>query len=167
MQPEADALEDMTSAAPSAADLEDQPAPTRPQASRADARRAQDDPAYAKAAAELRAQIQTQSVAATPAPAEVKMHLWLWVAAILTFGFGDTFTSMMTFNAGGVEANPAMSAVLNLMGGSMMAFVLVKMVATVGVLLLSRLHPRMDAIAATAMLATGVFLVGFNASQLL
>ncbi len=98
---------------------------------------------------------------------ETSIHIWLWVAAILTFGFGDTLTSILTFSTGGSEANPAMGLVLSTMGGSVMAFVLVKMVATVGVLLLSRLHARLDTVMATAMLAVGVFLVGFNASHLL
>ena len=90
------------------------------------------------------------------------VKILIWAAAILFFGFGDTFTSLMVFNAGGGEGNLLMRAVLTVFGPTLGSFVTVKMAATVGIVLLSRLLPQREVLMGFGMLMVGVFLVTHN-----
>lgn len=54
---------------------------------------------------------------------------WLlpwWVLGLLLFGFGDTFTSIMVFARGGIEANPLFAFLMRMVGNNILSFVLVK-----------------------------------------
>ena len=93
-------------------------------------------------------------------------QLLLWCVAILFFGFGDTFTSLMVFQRGGSEANVFLGLVLILMGRTVWGFLLIKSLATVAIVLLSRSRPHVEGLAALTMLAVGLFLVAQNSAVL-
>ena len=90
----------------------------------------------------------------------------IWAAAILFFGFGDTLTSLMVFANGGVEGNLLLRAVLSFLGPTLWSFVAIKMAATLGIVLLALLVPRMETLISLGMLAAGVFLVTHNSMLL-
>ena len=95
------------------------------------------------------------------------IQMLVWVAAILLFGFGDTFTSLLVFGSGGVEANVLLGAVLKLLGPTVRNFLILKAVATAVPVLLARLNPRLELLASGAMLLIGMFLVAQNLAALL
>jgi len=74
---------------------------------------------------------QQEYAAETPLPAApfITNTTILWMLAALLFGFADTFTSMMVFTRGGYESNPILANLLVWLGGSIWAFVFVKMMA--------------------------------------
>jgi len=68
---------------------------------------------------------ETKKTEAEEEAAEGWLLPW-WVLGLLLFGFGDTFTSIMVFNRGGVEANPLFTFLMRLVGNNISSFVLVK-----------------------------------------
>jgi hypothetical protein len=67
--------------------------------------------------------------ASSPAAPFITNTTILWVLAALLFGFADTFTSMLIFTRGGYESNPVLANIIVWLGGSIWAFVFVKMIA--------------------------------------
>ena len=94
-------------------------------------------------------------------------QLWLWGTAILFFGFGDTFTSLLVFQRGGTEANLLMSGVLTLFGRTIWGFLLIKAATVMGAVLTGRWQPRFEVVVTVAMLMMGIFLVAQNSTILL
>ena len=95
------------------------------------------------------------------------IQLSLWVAAILLFGFGDTFTSLMVFGSGGSEANMLLGAILRIIGPTVGGFLLVKVATTVGAMLLARNWPRLERLLSLVMLAVGIYLVAQNTAVIM
>lgn len=91
---------------------------------------------------------------------------WLWVLAILLFGFGDTVTSVMVFRAGGAEGNVLLAHVLRLVGSSLWAFLALKLTASTGIIVASRIDARTELIASVATIAVGAYLVLQNLAAL-
>ena len=96
-----------------------------------------------------------------------RLQLALWFLAILSFGFGDTLTSLMLFQSGGEEANPLLAGVLKMVGPTVWGFLLIKTAATVGAMLLARVQRRLEKSFSLAMLGTGIYLVAQNTSTIL
>lgn len=61
----------------------------------------------------------------------------LWLSAIILYGVGDTLTSFLAFEVGGVEANPLFKKVLEL-GGGAPAFALLKGASLLALYLISK-----------------------------
>ncbi|MBI2916532.1 MAG: hypothetical protein HYY01_00935 [Chloroflexi bacterium] len=112
---------------------------------------------------------------APPAPANGRgtgrvsqdLQFLFWLGAIMFFGFGDTLTSLMVFSNSGREANVLLAGLLRTIGPTVMGFVVVKMAATLAVVLASRLWPRVELFASLSMLTAGMFLVAQNSTILL
>ena len=92
----------------------------------------------------------------------------LWVMAALLFGFGDTLTSVLVFSQGGYESNPVLAVLLSLLGRSIWAFVMVKIVVFF-VLLLTAYGAKTARSWVTPLIVsvTGGFLVLSNVMVLL
>ncbi len=89
-------------------------------------------------------------------------NLWLWALAILFFGFGDTFTSLMVFQRGGAEGNFLMGTVLALLGQTVWAFLLIKAAAMAGIVIIARYWSRAETVVGALTLIAGVFFVAQN-----
>lgn len=96
-----------------------------------------------------------------------RVQMGVWAAAILLFGFGDTFTSLLVFQHGGREANTLMGHALAILGPTTWGFLTLKLAATSAIVLVARLQPRMEALVSLAMLFLGLFLVVNNATVLI
>lgn len=111
--------------------------------------------------------VREEPAALADSPGKTGPQFWLWAAGLLLFGFGDTLTSFLVFGSGGRETNILLGLVLALFGRSVWVFIGTKLVAMVGLLLLSRWQPRIETITSWAMVASGLFLVGQNSTILL
>ncbi|GEM_PF-3543404 len=118
--------------------------------------------AQAGASTQAAANRPQQRVGINPA-----LQLAVWVVGILFFGFGDTLTSLMVFESSGREANFLLAALLRVVGPTVAWFLIIKVVATLAVVLVSRLRPRLEVFASLSMLCLGMFLVAQNSTILL
>lgn len=90
----------------------------------------------------------------------------IWIAAILSFGFGDTLTSILVFASGGAESNIVLGAVLGLIGPTIWGFIAIKVGTTAGVVLMARTDQRLEIAGSLLLLVVGTFLVAQNSSIL-
>ena len=90
------------------------------------------------------------------------IQLVLWVAAVLFYGFGDTVTSLLVFQAGGAEGNVLLGLVLNLIGPTVWAFLLIKVATTIGAMIIARIWRPLERLVSVAMLLLGMYLVTQN-----
>ena len=90
------------------------------------------------------------------------IQLVLWVAAVLFYGFGDTATSLLVFQAGGAEGNVLLGLVLNLIGPTVWAFLLIKAATTIGAMIIGRVWRSLERLVSVAMLLLGLYLVSHN-----
>ena len=91
---------------------------------------------------------------------------WLWIGAILTYGFGDTLTSILVFQSGGYEANLFLKIALNVVGPTLWGFLSIKAAAILGLTLLARWQRNLELVVTGVMMLAGSFLVAQNATIL-
>ncbi len=94
------------------------------------------------------------------------IQLAVWAAAILLFGFGDTFTSLMVFQNGGREANAVLAFAFQVLGPTLWTFLLIKLAAITLVVAIARRPPGIEGYVRFAMLFLGLFLVVNNTTVL-
>ncbi len=96
-------------------------------------------------------------------PESPNLHPWLWGLAILLFGFGDTLLSTMVFSKGGFEANPLMGGLVSMLGGSIIAFVIIKTVIMGVLALISfKVFKKQGWLIPSILIAVGGFLCYSN-----
>ncbi len=92
----------------------------------------------------------------------------LWIPAVLLFGLGDTLTSVLVFSGGGYEANPILATLVRILGGSVLAFVAVKTIALLGLMVTSyRSSGPARWLIPLVVAVLGLYLVSHNTASLL
>lgn len=85
----------------------------------------------------------------------------LWLSAIILYGVGDTLTSFLAFEVGGVEANPLFKKVLEL-GGGIPAFVMLKAASLIALYFISKRFVKRRWVIPSLLMGVGLILVVHN-----